>query len=227
MKKLLSLSLLASVAVAAAVVAPAPRVEAQIIAQLPPGGVSLSIVPITIACKNPGSSQDVAKTPVLTNSTSHPIAKGKTLTWKSSDGDGGSLKLDADLLPGASIKAMGKAGNGYTCSSTYLANPDLTVTNAMPSSSGYVVKVQNLDKHAWAPASTVRIDFLSCSGGAVVATAQGKVDSLFAGGSASVVVATPKPLKTYIRVTADAAKQVVEGNEGNNVWTESMNGCLY
>lgn len=224
MKKLISLSF---VAAAAAVIAPAPRAEAQIAVAPNLGTLSIAGVPISVACKNPGSSQDVAKTPVLTNTTSYAIAKGKTIMWKSSDGDSGSLKLDADLAPGASVKAMGKAGNAYTCSGTYLAYPDLTVASATTSSSGYVVKVQNLDKHAYAGASAVKVEFLSCSTNLPIGSGQASLAGVSAGGAATVTVAATKPGKSYIRVTADSGKQVVEGNETNNAWTESMNACIY
>ncbi len=220
MKKLISLSLLAVVAVAAS------AAPAQIMV-IPTGPLTIAGVPVTVACKNPGSSQDVAKTPTLTNTTSFAIAKGKTLMWKSSDGDSGSLKLDADLAPGASVKAMGKAGNAYTCSGSFLAYPDLTVASVTPATSGFTVKVQNLDKHAYSAGSTVRVEFLSCSTNAVIGSAQGTVSSILAGGSATALVSATKPGKSYLRITADSAKQIVEGNESNNTWTESLNVCVY
>lgn len=147
--------------------------------------------------------------------------------WKSSDGDSGSLKLDADLAPGASVRAMGKAGNAYTCSGNLLAYPDLTVASVTPATSGFTVKVQNLDKHAPSAGSTVRIEFLSCSTNAVIGSAQGAVSSIYAGGSASAFVSATKPGKSYLRITADSAKKIVEGNESNNSWTESLNACVY
>ncbi len=222
MKKLISLSFLAAVAA----VVPAPRAEAQI-AIMPTGPLTIAGVPISVACKNPGSSQDVAKTPSLTNTTSYTIAKGRTLMWKSSDGDSGSHKLEADLAPGASVKAMGKAGNAYTCAGTYLAYPDLRVASVAASGSGYTVKIQNLDKHAQSAGSTVKIEFLSCSTNAVIGVAQGTVPSVFAGGTANALVTATKPGKSYMRITADSSKQVVEGNESNNTFTESLNVCLY
>ena len=220
MKKLIALSFLAAVA---AVVPAAPRAEAQIAT----GPLTIAGVPISVACKNPGSSQDVAKTPSLTNTTSYTIPKGRTLTWKSSDGDFGSHKLEADLLPGATVKAMGKPGNGYTCTGTYLAYPDLRVASFTASGSGYTVKIQNLDKHAASTGSTVKIEFLSCSTNAVVGVAQGTAPGVLAGGIANALVTASKPGKVYMRITADAAKKIVEGNEANNTFTESLNVCLY
>jgi hypothetical protein len=70
---------------------------------------------VTLACKNPGSHQDVAKTPSVTNTTGAAIAKGKKIYWSASDGDKGTLTLDQNLAPNASVKVMGSAGNGYSC----------------------------------------------------------------------------------------------------------------
>src|SRR5262245_43056846 len=65
--------------------------------------MQLTTVPLQLAppvtCKNPGSSQDVAKTPSLVNTGLYAIPAGKTLFWKSSDGDSGEIKLLAPLAP--------------------------------------------------------------------------------------------------------------------------------
>ena len=61
---------------------------------------------VPIQCKNPGSSQDVNKTPSLINTTGVTIPKGQTLFWETNGSDkGGNIHLTADLLPGAGPSA--------------------------------------------------------------------------------------------------------------------------
>jgi hypothetical protein len=70
---------------------------------------------IMLGCQNPGSHQDVAKTPTITNSTSQALAAGKKVYWSASDGDKGTISLSAALQPNKTVQAMGTAGNGYSC----------------------------------------------------------------------------------------------------------------
>ncbi len=224
MKKLLSL--LAPIAVASAVVSPAPSAEAQIIVAAPLTPIS-GLVSVAVGCKNPGSSQDVAKTPILTNTSSSAIPKGRTLSWKSSDGDKGSLTLAADLAPGASIRVQGTAGNAYTCSASFIASPDLTIQQpSWNATKGLSVKVANLDKHASAKASTVRVELRSCAGGALLSSAEVQAPSLAAGGITSVYVpVNPPSTKFYLRIAADAKKVIAESNETNNVF-DAYQSCI-
>lgn len=228
MKKLVSLSFVAplaiGVAVAAAVSAPAPRAEAQIIVAAPVLRLDGKFVSLT--CKNPGSSQDVAKTPVLVNTTSAAIPKGQTISWKASDGDQGTYKLGADLAPGASLKVMGKAGQAYTCSAQFFASPDLKVQQrSWNATTGLAVKVANLDGHVGAPASTVRVEVRACTG-VLLSSGEAQASSIGAGGAATVTVPVKAPTtKYYLRITADAKKAVSESNEANNVWDE-YSSCI-
>ena len=70
---------------------------------------------VAMTCKNPGSHQDVAKTPDITNSTGKLLKKGAKVNWTSSDGDKGTITLDKDLAAGASVRGLGSAGQSYTC----------------------------------------------------------------------------------------------------------------
>lgn len=70
---------------------------------------------VSLGCKNPGSHQDVAKTPSVTNSTGKLIKKGAKINWSASDGDKGVLTLDKDLAAGGSVQVLGTAGQNYTC----------------------------------------------------------------------------------------------------------------
>lgn len=70
---------------------------------------------VSLGCKNPGSHQDVAKTPSITNTTGKILKKGAKLSWSATDGDKGVVTLQNDLAPNASVQAMGSAGNGYSC----------------------------------------------------------------------------------------------------------------
>jgi len=73
------------------------------------------MVTVPLQCRNYGGQQDVAKDPDIINSTRKTIPAGKTLYWKSSDGDGGSIVLDHALAPGGKIGVNGKPGQSYTC----------------------------------------------------------------------------------------------------------------
>jgi hypothetical protein len=71
---------------------------------------------VILQCRNYGGQQDVSKNPDIINITQQIIPKGKTLYWKSTDGDSGSVVLDKALAPGGKVGVNGKAGQSYTCS---------------------------------------------------------------------------------------------------------------
>jgi len=70
---------------------------------------------ISLKCQNPGTHQDVAKDPDITNSTNQTLAAGKKIFWTASDGDSGSLILSSPLAPGKSVQVTGQPGQAYTC----------------------------------------------------------------------------------------------------------------
>src|SRR5437763_6930612 len=86
------------------------------------GGNNNKVARIPMAplqCSNPGGQQDVAKEPVITNTTSKTLPKGQKIYWKSSDSDKGTLTLDAPLAPGKSVIDRGHAGpQSYTCTAS-------------------------------------------------------------------------------------------------------------
>ena len=78
--------------------------------------VSPKVMPtVNLQCRNYGGQQDVSKNPDITNSTRKTIPSGKTLYWKSSDGDGGSVVLDHALAPRGKVGVNGHPGQSYTC----------------------------------------------------------------------------------------------------------------
>jgi hypothetical protein len=182
--------------------------------------------PIALGCANPSSHQDVAKTPVLKNVTTAAIPKGRTLYWKSTDGDSGSVKLEADLAPGATIQGIGKPGNGYSCTGNFVTSADLTVKKAQwASATSATIEVQNLDLWVDAPATVTRVEVVSCSG-SVLATADLPAMALAKGQSKSAtVVLAPTSGKKYLRVRADANKTLLERSEVNNLW-DDINSCV-
>jgi hypothetical protein len=184
---------------------------------------------VSIACQNPGSSQDVAKTPVLKNTALTTLYKGQKLSWSSSDGDMGQVILEADLAPGATVKAMGKPGNAYTCQSSYMPRPDLKIRLAkLVTTSQASVEVQNADPYVGASASAVFFEVRSCNTNAVLASSKSSTVALAKGEVKALTFTFANPVsgKTYLRAVADTDKVVSESNELNNLWN-SQNSCLY
>ena len=74
---------------------------------------------VTLACKNPGTHQDVAKTPIITNNTNAALPSGKTIFWNATDGDKG--KFAGPLAVGASISGISStpAHYSYSCTAFY------------------------------------------------------------------------------------------------------------
>lgn len=70
---------------------------------------------VMLGCENPGTHQDVAKLPTVTNTTGQTLRRGTKLNWWASDGDRGVITLQNDLAPNSSITALGTAEQGYTC----------------------------------------------------------------------------------------------------------------
>jgi hypothetical protein len=190
---------------------------------------AITFVPqVAIECANPGSHQDVAKTPILKNTTGSVIPKGKILRWRSTDGDYGSVQLQSDLAPGAVVRGLGDAGNGYQCTASFSAGaPDLTIVSAKWTTATTVaVQVRNLNAFAGAAPSVVRVQSMSCSGLQLAAKDSAEI-ALAKGETKTVILSVPAWTgKSYLRVTADATKKVWESNEGNNV-SEDMGSCVH
>lgn len=73
---------------------------------------------VYLNCQNPGTHQDVAKTPIITNNTQSNIAASKKIFWNATDGDSGYIM--GPLAVGASKQALGNAGNAYQCTAYYI-----------------------------------------------------------------------------------------------------------
>jgi|GEM_PF-4964745 len=184
---------------------------------------------VSIECSNPGSAQDVAKTPVLKNTAQTTLYKGQRIRWSASDGDVGDVTLTADLPPGATVKAMGKPGQAYTCSSSYVAQPDLKIRQAkLLSTKEALVEVQNADPYAAAGNSQVLFELRSCQTDAVLATSKSAPVSLAKGEYKALTFGIAQPFsgKTYVRAVADVEKVISESNEANNLW-DGQRGCVY
>lgn len=180
---------------------------------------------VALTCQNPGSHQDVAKSPVIKNSTTATLKAGQTINWKSSDGDSGSIKLSADLPPGGSITGLGKPGNAYSCTSAFYTNPDLTVGYAKFTSSSEVeIQVKNLDPWVGAGSSVVKLEVVSCSG-QVLKTIESSAMTLAKGESKTFKLSASSAPSSYLRVKADSKQQVLEKNETNNTM-DGMNSCI-
>ena len=219
MKKIVAA--LASLVAASALFSGSPA-DAQILV----GPIALIGTPVSVTCANPGSSQDVAKTVILKNDFSKPIPAGKTLSWKASDGDSGSVKLTSDLAPGATLKVQGKMpGNAYTCSAFFFSQADLAPSQAqLASASSVALTVQNRDGFVGTGASVTRLTVHSC-GGSLLQTVD--LPMTLAGGESKSMTVPIKPVsgKVFVRVMADNGKQVAESNEQNNL-LDTMNACL-
>jgi hypothetical protein len=184
--------------------------------------------PVAVSCMNPGSHQDVAKNPIIKNTSAATIKAGKTIAWKATDGDKGSMKLLADLPVNGTVTVSGVAGNGYTCSASFMSSADLTISSAsLGANNQALFTIQNLDPWVDAPPQVVRFEVVECSSNKVLAsldTAEFPMTKM-SGKSFSLSI-SPSSGKRYVRVKADATGKVGEFNEQNNVYA-SMDSCVY
>lgn len=200
------------------------KADAQIL--IAPGWSLGTAVPIT--CKNPGSSQDVLKTPYLVNSTSATLKKGMSVAWATSDGERGTVQLAADLPPGGQLKVQGsKPGNAYTCNASFFSKADLTVAKAAwASPSAISLSIANKDPWVGAGSSVARVEIVSCSG-SVLKSMEQTTPAFAPGETKSLSINATMPSgKHYLRVVADNGKVISESNESNNVW-DAINSCVY
>ena len=68
-----------------------------------------------LPCRSPGTHQDVAKTPLIKNTTSDPLETGKNIYWSASDGDNGTITLQQPLPVNDEVQGLGSPGQVYTC----------------------------------------------------------------------------------------------------------------
>ena len=197
-------------------------------AQVPPSRIRPGSNPdiggwVTLACKNPGSQQDAAKTPVILNTSSAPIPRGRSVLWKASDGDHGGVTLGQDLAPGDSVKGTGKPARVvYTCSATFHAGvPDLIVQGV---NLERVPRATIRNTNPWIDAAGVRAAFeaIRCTDDSVLALKHVGPLVVSAGGTQTFTAPISKPWKSppsYWRITVDFDKRIAESNEQNNVWS--------
>ena len=202
--------------------------EANAQIRIPPGAFAGVGTEIKLACSNPGSQQDVAKTPILKNTTGATIPKGYSVSWSSSDRDGGTIKLAADLPVNAEIRGQGKPGQAYSCTSSFFTRPDLVIKKAtFQGASSASFELANVDPFVDAGKSIARVEVVSCSNNAVLASAETWGVAVAKGESVPLTLSfSPTSGKRYLRVRADAKASVSERIETNNVW-DSQNSCLY
>ena len=180
---------------------------------------------VTLACSNPGSQQDTAKTPVIQNTTAAPIPSGRSLLWKASDGDHGGVTLGQDLAPGDTVRGTGKpARTVYACSASFYAGlPDLVVSGV---NLERIPRAVIRNTNAWIGAEAVRVRFesLRCADDSVLAVKNAGPSVVAAGGQQTFSGVIIKPWRSppsYWRITVDFDRRVAESNEGNNVWSSS------
>lgn len=193
-----------------------------------PGTIAALGTEIQLACSNPGSRQDVGKTPILKNTTGATIPKGYSVSWMASDGDGGTITLAADLPVNAEIRGQGKPGQAYRCTSSFFTKPDLVIKKAaFQGASSASFELANIDPFVDAGKSIARVEVVSCSSNAVLASAETSGVAVTKGQSVPLTLSfSPTSGKRYLRVRADANSAVYERSETNNVW-DTQNSCLY
>lgn len=84
--------------------------------------VSLNAAPVykkvPLTCTNPGSHQDVAKTPLIKNTTLNSLSESVKVYWTATDGDSGFVM--GPFAINETKQGLGNAGNSYQCEAYYL-----------------------------------------------------------------------------------------------------------
>jgi hypothetical protein len=150
-----------------------------------------------------------------------PRAAAATIHWNATDGDKGTLTLQADLPAGATTQVLGTAGQDYQCSAYFLTQPDLVAMNAeWKSNDEAVVTLGNKDAWLDAPPSVARVETVSC-GGSVIASYETIPFTVNKSTNMAFKVPVKRAVKAYLRLTVDAKSQVAEKDETNNVFSDS------
>ncbi len=180
---------------------------------------------VPLGCKNPGSHQDVGKTPTILNTTGATLRAGQTLHWTATDGDKGTIKLQTDVAPNGTVQVIGAAGQSYQCTAHFLTSPDLVAKDARwASSEEATVTIGNADAWLDAPASVALLETVSC-GGQVLATREIPLSVQKKSTTSAFKIPMKREPKAYLRLTVDAKKQILEKDETNNVFSDS-DGCV-
>ena len=182
---------------------------------------------VSLGCQNPGSSQDVEKTPIIKNTTGVKLDKGHIIWWHTNGGETEHFALAADLLPGATTLGSGGPGNGYSCTANIFSMPDLIPSKVeWLGTTALKVDVKNLDPFVPSEAAVTRLEVMSCSGD--VLQTYDSAPMTFAKNEAKTITFPAKfvPGKAYLRITADATKKVLERNETNNVY-DGSGSCVH
>lgn len=176
---------------------------------------------VEIGCKNPGSHQDVEKSPELKNTTGKTIPKGTTLRWKATDGDTGTVKLTSSLAPNGTVAVSGSAGNAYSCTANFSAGPPDLQPAGFVKTRGTLAKIRNNNTFFSAGASAIKVEVVECGSLEVLSSAVSGAKEVAAGGFGYYPIPALQSDDHFYRITADATGKVREGDEKNNVWANT------
>lgn len=176
---------------------------------------------VPLACKNPGTHQDVGKSPTIQNTSGAKLRAGQQIHWTATDGDKGSITLKVDVPPNGTFQVIGIAGRSYQCTAQFFTTPDLVAKDARWANADEAyVAVGNQDAWLDAPASVALLETVSC-GGQVLATREISLGVLKKSTGSGFRVPMKRVPKAYLRLTVDAKKQILEKDEKNNVYADS------
>ena len=183
--------------------------------------VALSTRPtIAVACSGSGASDVASRKHSIKNTAGHPIPKGTTIRWSSSDRGSGNVVLSEALAPNASVDVMQPGQtNGYTCTAHFDPGPaDFAVTSVQWADAvTAVVEVANLNPWTDAADSEGQVTSMKCLSTPVNALAFA-LGPIAKGSSVKKSVKVAKLNADYLTATANLNNTVPElaTNKANN-----------
>ncbi len=174
---------------------------------------------IALDCSGSGASDVASRRHSIKNTTAFPIPKSTKINWTASNGGSGSVTLQTDLAPNASIDVIESGQtNGYTCKASFYPGTADFVVKSVKWTNDTTATVEIANANPWVDgaASVVRVQSLKCIT-TPVASVDVNVPAIAKGTSKIVTANLAKPSADYLQATANATSSAPESNKTNNV----------
>jgi hypothetical protein len=172
---------------------------------------------IALECKGPGASDVTSRNHSIKNTAGAKILKGTKIYWKASNGGTGSVTLQNDLAPLASVSVIESGQtNGYSCTASFFpGTPDFVVKSVKWTSATQAqVEILNQNNFADGAASVARVRSMKCLSTQVSAL-NVSVPAIPKGQSKVVTLNISQSNADYLEATANVGN-APESNKTNN-----------
>jgi len=188
-------------------------------AQPKSGTKAVSGPAIALECRGPGLSEHAYRDHIIKNTSTFELPRGTRVFWRASNGGSGMALLDAELLPGATVRVT-EAGRtkGYACTARFYAGSADLAIRAIQWAGATTASLEIVNLNPWvdAPASVLKLQAFKCRS-TEVSSVDSPVGVIERAGVRTLTLKISKSGADYLQATANATETFAEDDRLNNV----------